>query len=309
MSEPQRIVSLIPSTTEITAALGMADALVGRSHECDYPPSVEALPVLTAARFDDGSSREIDDRVKELVERALSVYDVDAALLRELEPTLILTQDQCEVCAASLSDVEDAVGEWVGAKPAIVSLSPATLADVWRDIERIGASLGVPERAAAVVAGLTARLTAIGEISGALDRPSVACIEWFDPLMTGGNWMPELVALAGGDNLFGQPGAHSPWLEWDALGQADPDILLLIPCGFDLERNRAELPALQANPAWNTLRAVQQGKVFATDGNAYFNRPGPRLVESAEILAEILHPDQFHFGHEGIGWQRLRGER
>ena len=306
MAAAQRIVSLLPSTTEIVCALGLREQLVGRSHECDYPAGVQSLPALTAARFDDGSSREIDGRVRNLVQRGLSVYDVDAAQLRALEPTLVLTQDQCKVCAASRDDLEAALRDWTGSAPELVSLEPATLGDVWNDITRVGQAAGVPERAEALRAELTDRVSEIGEKCGGIaPRPRVACVEWIEPLMSAGNWMPELVALAGGESLFGSAGAHSSYMEWDALRACDPDFLLVIPCGFDLARSRAEVSALQAQPGFSSLRAVRTQRVFLADGNAYFNRSGPRLVESLEILAEVLHPDRFGFGHEGSGWQRL----
>ena len=305
MGEP-RIVSLLPSTTEMTCALGLRDALVGRSHECDYPAGVETLPACTRAKVGDGTSREIDDRVKDLVHRGLSVYDVDAERLRELAPTLVLTQDQCEVCAASLRDLEMALGDWIGERPAIVSVKPTTLGDVWDDIVRLGDALEVAERARALAAELSGRVRKISARTGDREpRPSVACIEWLDPPMAAGNWMPELVALAGGRNLFSQAGARSPWLEWQELRAADPEVVVLLPCGFDIPRIRKELPALLCRPGWNELSAVRQGRVHLADGNAYFNRPGPRLVESLEILAEIFHPERFAFGHEGDAWQRL----
>jgi iron complex transport system substrate-binding protein len=306
MSSADRIVSLLPSTTEIACALGLRDRLFGRSHECDYPEDVTRLPVCTAARFDDGTSRVIDDRVRDLVTRGLSVYEVNAEQLREIQPDLVLTQDQCRVCAASLEDVETALREWTGAKPRVLSLIPGALADVWNDIIRVGDAAGVPERARALCSELTERVTTIGEQTGGIPaRPRVACIEWIDPLMGAGNWIPELVHLAGGEPLFGSTGAHSPMLEADALFSADPDVVLVVPCGFDIARSRKELPVLSGRPEWQALRAVREGRVFLADGNAYFNRPGPRLVETLEILAELLHPDRFSFGHEGAGWQRL----
>ncbi|MCG8588139.1 MAG: cobalamin-binding protein [Proteobacteria bacterium] len=298
-----RIVSLLPSTTEIVCALGLRDQLVGRSHECDHPPDVAGLTVCSSAQFDDGSSRQIDDRVKDLVRRGLSLYEVDAEKLRGLEPSLILTQDQCEVCAVQLADVEAAVCDWVGPDTRVVSLSPQTLGDVWGDIRRVGDAAGVPDRAGAVAAALADRVSLIGEQTGALARrPRVACIEWLDPLMSAGNWIPELVRLAGGEAVLATPGAHSPWIEPKALAEADPDLIVVMPCGFDLPRTRAELPAWSAQPEFRALRAARENRVFLTDGNAYFSRPGPRLVESLEILAEILHPDRFAFGHRDRGF-------
>ena len=299
------IVSLLPSTTEIVCALGLRDRLVGRSHECDYPPDVVSLPACTSARLDDGSSRVIDDQVKRLVRDGLSIYDVDPDLLASLGPSTILTQDQCEVCAASLEDVESALAEWSGVRPEVVSLTPISLADVWADIARVGAVLGVAERAREVVAELTERVTAIGEATGALSRPRVACIEWIEPLMAAGNWVPELVELAGGRNLFGEAGEHSPWLDWQTLRDADPDVIIVLPCGFDIPRSRAELPALTSQAGFAELHAVRGGRVYLSDGNQYFNRPGPRLLDSLQILCEILQPEHFEADLEGTGWSRL----
>ncbi len=301
-----RVVSLIASSTEIVCALGGEGMLVGRSHECDYPPSVTRLPVCTAPKFDvSGSSREIDRNVKALLRDALSVYRVDAERLAELEPDVIVTQAQCEVCAVSLRDVERAVCSWLRACPKLVSLVPNALADVWDDVERVAEALGVPDRGAEVVAKLRSRVAAVAAKARTLPHgPAVACIEWIDPLMAAGNWVPELVELAGGVNLFGEAGKHAPWMTFEQLVTADPEVIVVLPCGFDIERSRRDFPVLTSRPEWRGLRAVRQGRVFLADGNQFFNRPGPRLVESLEILAELLHPEAFHFGHEGAGWQR-----
>ena len=301
----ERIASLLPSTTEIVCALGLREQLVGRSHECDFPPEVEALPALTASKLDPrAESLAIDDRVKQLVREGLSIYRVDADELRALAPSVVLTQEQCDVCAASPKDVEAALADWVGGRPRLVSLAPATLADVWGDLVTVAAALGVPERGKALAERLASRLTDVSERTLRIRRrPRVAAIEWIDPLMAAGNWMPELIALAGGTNLFGETGRHSPWLAWDALRAADPDVIVVLPCGFDLARTRREMAPLAAKPGWRELRAVRDGRVFLTDGNQYFNRPGPRLVESLEILAEILHPDGFPANHLGTGWE------
>ena len=306
MAEP-RVISLIASATEIVCALGLADRLVGRSHECDFPDEVRRLPVVTEPKFlTQGTSAEIDRRVKDLLEQALSVYRVDALRLKALRPDVIVTQSQCEVCAVSLSEVEQAVSDWLEARPRIVSLEPTGLADLWTDIARVADALGVPERGAALVESLQERMAAVAErVGGLAERPSVASIEWIDPLMAAANWMPELVEKAGGVNLFGEAGKHSPGMRWEALVRADPEVIVVLPCGFDMARTRAEMPALTGRPDWRELRAVRAGRVFLTDGNQYFNRPGPRLVESLEILAEILHPEAFHLGHEGTGWERL----
>lgn len=307
----ERIVSLIPSTTEITSALGFANSLVARSHECDFPLGVESLPALTEPKLDpSASSRAIDDRVKQLVSDGLSVYRVDAEQLRELKPTIILTQDQCEVCAASLRDLDEALADWLGDAPKVVSLNPSTLADVWMDIERVAAALGAEEHGKRIANEFAERVAKIGERTSRIGtRPSVACIEWIDPLMGAGNWIPEMVRLAGGEPVFGEPGEHSSWLEWETLRDADPEVIVLLPCGFSIERTRAEIAPLLAQPGWSKLSAVRTQRVFVADGNQYFNRPGPRLVESLEILAELLHPDHFAPSHSrtaaGAGWQPL----
>jgi len=303
----ERIASLLPSLTETVCALGLRDALVGRSHECDFPSGLEALPVLTEPKLDsEAPSGAIDSRVRELVERGLSVYRVDGHRLRELVPDLILTQDHCEVCAASLSDVEAALAEWTGRRPRVVSVEPRTVTDVVSGFGRLGQALGVPAAGRALQARCLERMEAIAARSHGTTRPRVACLEWIDPLMGAGNWMPELVGLAGGEPLFGEAGAHSPWLDWAELREADPDVLVVLPCGFDLERTAAEMGPLVARPGFEALRAVRKGRVHLVDGNQYFNRPGPRLVESLEILAEILHPDRFPARHRGRGWRPFR---
>jgi len=302
-----RIVSLLPSATEIVCALGFEDQLVGRSHECDYPPPVVRVASLTEPKFKpEGSSAEIDQRVRTIVAQSLSVYRVDADRLRELRPGVIVTQSQCEVCAVSIGDVERAVADWTGTRPAVVSLAPAALEDVLSDIERVAGVLGVKQRGRGLTVQLRARMDAIAvRARSAASRPRVACIEWIEPLMAAGNWMPEMVEMAGGVNLFGDAGKHSPWMKIDELVASDPDLILVAPCGFGIERALADLPALAADSRWSTLRAVRERRVCVADGNQYFNRPGPRIVESLEILAEVTHPELFRFGHEGSGWRRL----
>ena len=219
---------------------------------------------------------------------------------------MIVTQSHCEVCAVSLRDVERAVCSWLRACPKLVSLAPNCLADVWTTSTWSRKRWGRAERGDEVIRSLQGRIDAIAERARAMSvRPTVACIEWIDPLMAAGNWMPELVETAGGVNLFGEAGKHSPWMTWEQLIERDPDVIVVLPCGFDLPRTRQEMPALTGRPEWPRLRAVRDGRVFLTDGNQYFNRPGPRLVESLEILAEVLHPEAFRFGHERTGWQKL----
>ena len=309
MGEP-RVVSLIASATEIVSALGMEHRLVGRSHECDYPPRVLSLPVCSSSRVDAAaSSRHIDRQVREIVGEALSVYRVDGRLLDELAPTVIVTQTQCEVCAVSLRDVEEAVCEVVRSEPRIVPLAPMALGDVFDDIEAVAGALGIPDRGRELAGELRARLDALRTRAAGLEsRPRIACVEWNDPPMHAGNWVPELVEIAGGQVMAGEPGRHSGCFEFAELLSRDPDVIAVMPCGFDIPRTRAEMPALAGQPGWNDLTAVRGARVFLTDGNQYFNRPGPRVVESAEILAELLHPDEFDFGHRDSGWTAWVGE-
>lgn len=285
-----RVVSLIASATEIVCALGMQDHLVGRSHECDWPPEVVPLPRLTEAKFKvEGSSADIDRRVQAIVRDGLSVYRVDGEAMRALDPDVIVTQDHCDVCAVSLADVEAATCTWTGRKVRVVSLKPDSLADVYQDIRRVADALDVAAAGQRLVAAMQQRFRAVEDKVAGRPRPRVAFVEWVEPLMAGGNWMPELVAIAGGENLFGAAGLRSDWMSWDALVAADPDVIVVAPCGYDLARCLQERDILRAKPGWDGLRAVRENRVTFADGNAYFNRPGPRLADSAEMLADILH--------------------
>lgn len=303
-SKDLRIISLLPSATEIVAALGLADNLVGRSHECDYPPQVENLPVCTEARLNSQKpSGEIDADVLSLVEAALSIYKIKTEAIEQLQPTHIVTQDQCDVCAVSFGDVEKAVDRLVNSSPQVISLQPNVLTDVWSDMELVAKHLGVDPQP--VLSQLQSRIDECEQKTKDLEIPTVAALEWTDPPMATGNWIPELIKSAGGKPLFGAVGERSPYLKWENLVEADPDYIVIMPCGFDLERTRQESQVLTERPGWSDLQAVKNGKVFISDGNAYFNRPGPRLVDSLEILAEILHPDLFEFGYQGTGWERF----
>ena len=305
-----RIVSLLPSATEIVCALGLRDALAARSHECDFPAGVADLPFCTRPRFEigDGSSRGIDDAVRTLAAEAraadaLGVYEINLDQLRDLEPTHIITQTQCEVCAVSLREVEAAVAALVNFDTRIVSLAPNTLADIRDDIRRTGAALGVAGAAGDLAASLRSRIDAIAARAAGLPAPSVAVIEWADPFMTAGHWTMEQVVLAGGQPMIGEPEGPSLRFEWDDLIAADPDAIIASPCGFALERAWRDAELLAADPRWAALRAVQSGRVAVIDGNQFINRPGPRVAESQEIIAEILHPDAFDFGHRGRDWR------
>ncbi|AFY42462.1 cobalamin-binding protein [Nostoc sp. PCC 7107] len=302
-----RIVSLIPSATEILATLGLADAIVGRSHECDYPPEIKNLPVCTQARLNtDEPSDNIHTKVNDLLQSALSIYQIKTEVLEQLQPTHILTQDQCDVCAVSLPEVEKAVANFVSTSPKIISLQPNLIEDVWADIEQVAHIFNVDS--VKILENLEARVKIIQQKIQGLslnELPKVACIEWTDPLMTAANWIPELVNLAGGQSLFSVPGEPSVILEWDTLIATNPDVIVFMPCGFDLIRTRKEAELLTQRSEWQKLHANQTGRVYITDGNAYFNRSGPRLVDSLEILAEMLHPEIFDYGYKGTAWEEL----
>jgi len=301
---PKRVATLIASATEIVVALGCRDWIVGRSHECDFPADIATVPVLTEAKFPlDGSSHDIDQRVKTLVQEGASVYRLDGEQLKALRPDVIVTQDHCEVCAASLKDVEDAIRDWTAHDTRVVSCRPNALGDVWTDIGRIAEALGVPGAGGALIAAMRARMDAVAaRASLAASRPRVLCVEWIDPLMAAADWMPELVDLAGGTSLLAEPGVHSRWITREEALAAAPEVIVVMPCGYDIERASADMPILAALPGFAEQPAVRAGRVAIVDGNQYFNRPGPRLADSVEILAEILHPELFDFGHKGRGW-------
>ncbi|AFY95034.1 cobalamin-binding protein [Chamaesiphon minutus] len=303
---PLRLISLLPSATEIIACLGLTDRLVGISHECDYPPEIKDRAVCTSARLSiHQPSGEIHQEVDKLLAAAMSIYEINLDVLTQLQPTHIITQDQCDVCAVSFPEVEKAVAKLTNSHPQIISLQPDTIADVWADIQRVGETLNVDWQP--IVATLQKRVkicqTQCQNLQSPL--PKVACIEWTDPLMLAGNWIPELVEMAGGKPIGGVTGQHSPRISWDELVAADPDTIIFMPCGFDLDRTRIEAQPLTKHPQWQQLAAVKQDRVYITDGNAYFNRPGPRLVESLEILTEILNPQVCNYGHYRTGWSEF----
>jgi iron complex transport system substrate-binding protein len=301
-----RLISLIPSGTEMVCALGGGPQLVGRSHECDFPSDIRHLPVCTQATInDEDTSSGIHRQVSDKLRQALSLYDVNLPTLQALHPELIITQIQCEVCAVSMDDVQQALSNWLGTSPGLVSLQARDLQGVWDDIARVAEALDRHPTGATLLDQTYQRISTISSRSQDRTRtPTVACIEWMDPLMAAGNWVPELLELAGGRPAFGLPGAHAPWISWEALLETDPDIILFMPCGYSISRIQREMDLMTRHPHWPSLRAVRNGNVYLTDGHHYFNRPGPRLVDSLEILAEIFHPDLFHFGHYQTGWTR-----
>jgi iron complex transport system substrate-binding protein len=293
---PARVVSLLPSLTEIVCALGAGERLVGRSHACDHPPGIERLPALTCPRAADApASRALDGAVRGLLRDALSPFTVDEAGLAALAPDLVLTQDQCRACAVSLADVERALGAACGGRPRVLSVAPTTLGDVWASIEAVAEALGCAAAGSALLARLGERIVHVGERargSGA-HRPRVALVEWLDPLMAAGHWTPELVAIAGGEPLLARPGERSRWIAWSELASADPEVLVVAPCGFSIERTRRELGLLTSLPGWRDVSAVRAGRVVLIDGSHYLNRGGPRLVDSLELLAAAIHPALF----------------
>lgn len=300
----QKIVSLLPAATEIICALGLEENLVGRSHECDFPASVKQLPVCTEANFPDGlSSGDIDIKVKEILADALSVYTVKREQIKALAPDVVITQAQCEICAVSLKDVEEALENYLDKQAKIISVQPNSLDDIFKDIATIANTLNVPQAGADLLESLQERVDIIKHKLKFIDsKPTVACIEWLDPLMISGNWVPGLVSIAGGTPILAQDGKHSPYVQWDDIRLQDPEVIVAMPCGFSIERTMKEINLLLELPGFAELKAVKNDRFYIADGNQYFNRPGPRIVDSIEILAEIIRPKQFIFGYEGEGW-------
>ncbi len=308
-----RIVSLLPSATEIVYALGLGDSLVAVTHECDYPAEARARPIVTRSLLDHSasSSAEIDEAVNQQLRDGLGLYALDQALLAELRPDLLLTQALCAVCAVSYGEVERAVRDvstgFGDLAPQVLSLEPTGLDDILKTIKVVGAALGVRQQAAEVVAGLRARIERVRERAAqAPSRPRVACLEWIDPPFGPGHWLPELIELAGGRPGLGKAHADSRRLAWDDVIAFAPEVIVVTPCGFDLHRATEEaLHVLPHRTGWEALPAVRKDRVYVVDGNAYFSRPGPRIVDSLELLAELIHPELFDgWGPHGA-WQPL----
>jgi iron complex transport system substrate-binding protein len=293
-----RIVSLLSSATEMLFALGLGEQVLAVSHECDWPPQVTQLPRATQSRIDSAqSSAAIDEQVKHLLASGEPLYEINEPLLRQLAPDLIVTQAQCDVCAIRLADVLRLQGDAPELKHArVLTLNPNSLADVLQDIESIGAATQRESAAAELIAGYRQRIAAIVDRTStltAVQRPRVLCIEWIEPFMPAGNWTPELIALAGGVSGLAVAGEHSHYHTWDDVAAFDPQLIVIAPCGFDLARTLVEAEHLRQLPIWPQLTAVQQGNVFAVDGNALLNRSGPRLVDSLELLAQLIQPQLF----------------
>jgi iron complex transport system substrate-binding protein len=287
-----RIASLLPSATEIVCGLGLAERIVGVSHECDFPAAIVGRPILTEPKLDPrGTSMEIDTAVRKLVRDGLSVYRIREVELRAVKPDLIVTQEHCEVCAVSFTEVQKAVREWLAPSTEIVSLKPNRLEDVLQDFVRVAEAAGVRDAGVELVRSCRERLDHLRAGAAKVrSRPRVACIEWMEPLMVAGNWIPELVEIGGGTYDLVAAGEHSPQISWRELVDYAPDVVVVMPCGFKLEQTRRELAQLTEREEWRSLPAVRNQRVYSADGNAYFNRPGPRIVDSAELLAGLMQP-------------------
>lgn len=286
-----RICSLLPSATETLYALGLGDSVVGITHECDYPPEAADKPALIRPRVDPAASpAEVDERVSELVERGESIYGVDDELLRRLEPDLIITQDLCHVCAASPDDLATALTR-LEKVPRVLSLTPHTMADVWDDIRRIGDATDRESEAEKLVAELKNRVSAVEQAAGgAHERPRVVCLEWPDPAYVGGHWVPQMVTRAGGVDALGHPGEPSYRVPWSRILDARPEVIVVMPCGYNVARTVDEFKKIKFPARWGELPAVRDGRVFAVDANSYFSRPSPRLADGIALLAQLFHP-------------------
>ena len=301
-----KIVTLIPSATEIVAFLGQKDSIVGSSHECDYPHDLNNVIKLTSPKINvDGTSSQINKQINTILENSLSVYKVNIEKLKELNPDFIITQAHCDVCAVSFSEVKNIVKKYFNRKTKIISLEPNTLNDVFNDIKKVAKDLNIEnETNNKLINNLKIRIEKIKNIANSKKhKPSIACIEWIDPLMIAGNWIPEMVKIAGGKNILGKFGNSSHWIKFKEILDQEPEIIIFFPCGFDINKTKKELDVfITKNRDLHSLKAFKNNKLFVADGNQFFNRPGPRLVESLEIFAEIIHPDIFNFKHKGKGW-------
>lgn len=290
-----RIVTLLPSATEVVAALGLGDQLVAVSHECDYPPEVVAgKPIVTRSAIPHGlTAAEVDRLVSEKIHNGESLYDLDYELLEELKPDLIITQELCEVCAVSAPIVRDAICR-LSSAPQLISLEPTNMAEIFETLRTVANAAGVPERAEEAIQKLNTRLAQIStRLSEALERPRVFAMEWLLPPFSAGHWVPEMVQYAGGEETLASAGEKSRRLDWEAIARANPECIIVMPCGYNVDMTEAELNKTVMPQAWHELNAVRNGNVYLVNANSYFSRPSPRVVQGIEVLAGILHPELF----------------
>lgn len=307
MQTSQHIVSFLPSATEIACALGLSDQLVGITHECDYPLEIVGKPIVVrnALPIETMSQREIDQAVAQRMREGLSLYEVDERLLQDLAPDLILTQDLCQVCAPSGNEVSQAL-RLLPKKPQILWLTPNSLEQIMDNVRDLGEATGRAQEAQDLISTGRDRLEGIAAItSGLSDRPRVFCMEWLDPVYCSGHWVPEMVRLAGGEDTLSRAGSDSVRIPWDDVVKWAPEVLIITPCGFNLEKTVAQSPQLVNYPGWSDLPAVREGRVYAVDANSFFARPGPRVVDGTELLAHLIHPDLFEWKGPATAYQPL----
>jgi iron complex transport system substrate-binding protein len=289
-----RICSLLPSATEVVAGLGLVDDLVAISHECDYPPEIRDKPVVIRSLLDSSSetSPAIDIQVRAAAKAGTGLYRIDDGLLRQARPDLIITQDLCEVCAVTPTEVSRAIAGLIPT-PEIVTLNPTALEDVFIDIKRMGTITNQEETADRWLTNLRHRVANVRARVASAPLRRVVCLEWLEPIYIAGHWVPELVKLAGGVDILAISGRKSAVIAWEQVVQASPDVIILMPCGFSIDQTLREMDRVTRQNGWHDLPAVRRGEVYAVDGPAFFNRPGPRLVDGAELLARLFHPDRF----------------
>ena len=305
MREPQRIVSFLPSATEMLYALGLGDRLLGVTHECDYPPQAKAKPVVVRSLLPDGlTQREIDEQVSERLRQGLSLYEANEELLCRIEPDLIVTQDLCSVCAPSENEIAK-LFRVLPEKPEVLWLTPKCLDDIFRNLLDLGRATGRLAEAERLIAGYRRRLDEIAAVTRDAKPARVFCMEWLDPVYCSGHWMPEMVRRAGGVDALSREGSDSVRIAWDEVLRYAPETVIVMPCGLDLEKSAAAAEALLPElPGWRDLPAVRAGRVYAVDANAYFARPGPRVVEGTELLAHLIQPERMDW-QGPRAWQRV----
>jgi iron complex transport system substrate-binding protein len=307
MKAAPQIVSFLPSATEIACALGLSDQLVGITHECDYPEEIVGKPIVVRAALpiETMSQSEIDKAVAQRMREGRSLYEVDEKLLQALAPDLILTQDLCQVCAPSGNEVSQALN-LLPKKPQILWLTPNSLDQIMDNVRDLGAATDRGKEAQELIASGQARLEAIAAVTRSLSkRPRVFCMEWLDPVYCSGHWVPEMVVLAGGVDALSQQGSDSVRIAWDEVVEWAPEVLIITPCGYNLEKSVEQASQLGSYPGWSDLPAVREGRVYAVDANSFFARPGPRVVDGTELLAHLIHPELFEWNGPETAYQRL----